>query len=64
MKRLVRKASKEQVSKAKELCKAIKFALEKNDVRQNIEFWKGLHPDPLVYQRMQIGLHEDVSHKY
>ena len=31
MKRLVRKANKEQVSKAKELCKAIKFALEKND---------------------------------
>ena len=31
LKRLIRKANKEQVSKAKELCKAIKFALEKND---------------------------------
>ena len=37
LKRLVRKASKEQVSKAKELCKAIKFALEKNDRNKLLE---------------------------
>ena len=62
MKRLVRKANKEQVSKAKELCKAIKFALEKNDRNKLLELKDEIslyHPSTIYSGKMYRAIFLD-----